>query len=80
MRSNCRAFSQLVIKRGGPIVGDAIPVLVVLGSIRKQAEKARGRKPERNTLPWFCFSSCFLPCLSSSPDFLGDEQQCESVS
>jgi hypothetical protein len=35
MRSSCKAFSQLVIKRGGPIVGSAIPELVVLGSIRK---------------------------------------------
>ena len=35
MRFNCTAFSQLVIKLGGPIVGAAIPGLVVLGSIRK---------------------------------------------
>jgi hypothetical protein len=27
-----------------------------------------------------CISSCFLICLSSSPDFLGDEQQYGSVS
>jgi hypothetical protein len=40
MRSSCKAFSQLVIGEGRaqPIVGDAIPGLVVLGSIRKQAE------------------------------------------
>jgi hypothetical protein len=42
MRSSCGAFSQLVIKVEGPSVGDAIPGLVVLGSIRKQAEQARG--------------------------------------
>jgi hypothetical protein len=30
MRSNCKAFSQLVIKVGGPLVGGAIPELVVL--------------------------------------------------
>jgi hypothetical protein len=41
MRSSCKAFSQLVIKGGGPIVGGAIPGLVVLGSIRKQAEQAK---------------------------------------
>jgi hypothetical protein len=35
MRTSCRAFSQLVIKVGGPIVGDAIPGLVVLDSIRR---------------------------------------------
>jgi hypothetical protein len=45
MRSSCGAFSQLVIKWGGPIVGSAIPGLVVLGSIREQADQARGGKP-----------------------------------
>jgi hypothetical protein len=38
IRSRCGAFSQLVIKRGGPLVGGAIPGLVVLGSIREQAD------------------------------------------
>jgi hypothetical protein len=40
MRSSCKAFSQLVIKGGKaqPIVGGAIPGLIVLSSIRKQAE------------------------------------------
>jgi hypothetical protein len=38
MRSSCKAFSQLVIKWGGPLVGGAIPGMGVLGSIRKQAE------------------------------------------
>jgi hypothetical protein len=52
MRSNCKAFSQLVIKEGGPIVGGAISGLVVLGSIRKQAEQARGSKPVGNLPPW----------------------------
>ena len=70
MRSSCKAFSQLVIKGGGPLVGGAISRLVVLGSIREQAEQT-GRS---------CISSCFLTCLSSSPDFLGDEQQYRSVS
>jgi hypothetical protein len=45
------AFPWLVIKVG-PIVGGAIPELVVLGSIRKQAEQARGSKPVRNIPPW----------------------------
>ena len=40
MSSSCGAFSQLVIKGGGPIVGGAIPGMVVLGSIREQAEQA----------------------------------------
>ena len=30
MKSSCGAFSQLVIKEGGPLVGDAIPGLVLL--------------------------------------------------
>jgi hypothetical protein len=42
MRSNCKAFSQLVVKGERPLVGGAIPGLVVLGSIREQAEQARG--------------------------------------
>jgi hypothetical protein len=50
MRSSCKAFSQLVIK--GPLVGGAIPGLVILGSIRKQAEQARGSKPVSNIPPW----------------------------
>jgi hypothetical protein len=52
MRSSCKAFSQLVIKVVGPIVGGAIPRLVVLGSIRKQAEQARGSKPVSYISPW----------------------------
>ena len=41
MRSICKAFSQLVIKEGGPLVGDTISGLVDFGSIIKQAEQAR---------------------------------------
>ena len=52
MRSSCGEFSQLMIKGGGPLVGGAIPGLVVLGSIREQAEQARGSKPVRNIPPW----------------------------
>jgi hypothetical protein len=40
MRSSCKAFSQLVIKRGRLIVSGAISGLVVLGSIREQTEQA----------------------------------------
>ena len=39
MRSSCGAFSQLVIKGVGSIVGGDIPGLVVLGSVREQASK-----------------------------------------
>jgi hypothetical protein len=52
MRSNCKAVSQLVINEGGPIVGGAILGLVILGSMRKQAEQARGNKPVSSTPPW----------------------------
>ena len=51
MRSNCKAFSQLVIKGERPLVGGKISGLVVLGSIREQAEQARGSKPVKNIPP-----------------------------
>jgi hypothetical protein len=52
MRSNCKAFSQLVIKGERPLVGMTISGLVVLGSIREQAEKSRRNKPVKNIPPW----------------------------
>jgi hypothetical protein len=52
MRSSCKAFSQLVIKGGGPLGGGTISGLAVLGSIREQAEQVRGSKPVRNIPPW----------------------------
>jgi hypothetical protein len=52
MRFSCGVFSQLVIKGEGPLVDGAIPGLVVLGSIRKQAEQARGGKPVKSIPPW----------------------------
>jgi hypothetical protein len=52
MRSSCKAFSKLVIKWGGLIVGATIPGLVVLGSIREQFEQARASKPVGNIPPW----------------------------
>ena len=45
MRSSCGAFSSFIIKRGGSIVGGTIPGLVVLGSIREQAEQASKKHP-----------------------------------
>ena len=45
MRSSCGAFSQLVIKRGGGLVSDAVSGMVILGSIRKQAEHASKEHP-----------------------------------
>jgi hypothetical protein len=52
MRSSCGAFSQLVIKGERPLVGGTISGLVVLDSIREQAEQAREGKPIKNILPW----------------------------
>jgi hypothetical protein len=52
MRSNCKAFSQLVIKGERPFVGGTISGLVVLGSIREQAEQTRRSKPVKKILPW----------------------------
>jgi hypothetical protein len=52
MRSNCKAFSQLVIKGERPLVGGAISGLAVLGSIGKQAEQTRRSKPVKNIPPW----------------------------
>jgi len=56
---------------GGPIVGGAIPGPVVLGSIRKEAEKARGSKPVSPSMDSASDpASKILPCVSSCPDFL----------
>jgi hypothetical protein len=52
MRSNWKAFSQLVIKGERPLVDGTVSGLVVLGSIREQAEQARGSKPVKNIPPW----------------------------
>jgi hypothetical protein len=51
MSSGCKSFCQLVIRVGGPVVGAAIPRLVVLGSVRKQAEQARESNPVSNIPP-----------------------------
>ena len=53
MRSRCGVFSQLVIKGERPLVGGAISGLAVLGSIREQAEQARGSKPAFASAPTF---------------------------
>ena len=53
------------------MVGGATPGLVVLGSIRKQAEQAMGSKPGSSTPPWPLHQ--LLPPGSipgSCPDFL----------
>jgi hypothetical protein len=52
MRSNCGAFPQLVIKGAGPLVGGTISGLIILDSIREQAEQTSGSKPVKNIPPW----------------------------
>jgi hypothetical protein len=52
MRSSCGVFSQLVIKGERPLVGRTISGMAVWGSIREQAEQARGGKPVSNIPPW----------------------------
>ena len=59
-------------------MGSAIPGLVILGSIRKQAEQAKGNKTVNNILPQPLHQllppgSC--PVLTS----FGDEEQCGSI-
>jgi len=82
MRSSCKAFSQLLIKDRRVHCGWCHSGLVVLGSIGKQAEQARGSKPV-NIPPWLLHPLLFpssypvwVPVLTSC----GDEQQCECVS
>jgi hypothetical protein len=52
IRSSCKAFSQLEIKGERPLEDGTISRLVVLGSIREQAEQARRSKPVKNIPPW----------------------------
>jgi hypothetical protein len=63
MRSSCKAFSQLVIKGGGPLVGGAISGLVVLVLLGEQAEQARGSKPVKNIPPWLLHQVLFSDLL-----------------
>ena len=70
MRSNCKAFSQLVIKWGRPLVGGTISGLVVLGSISEQAEQARGGKPVKNIPPRALHQLLLSDLLEFQSDFL----------
>jgi hypothetical protein len=49
------------------VVGDAIPGLVILGSIRKQAEQTMRSKPISSVPPWPLHQ--LLP-PASCPDFI----------
>ena len=59
MRTNCKAFSQLMIKGERPLVGGTISGLVVLVLIREQAEQGRGSKPVSNIPPWPLHPECW---------------------
>jgi hypothetical protein len=52
MRSSYKAFSQLVINGGKAPCGWDLLWAGSLGSIREQAEQARGSKPIKNIHPW----------------------------
>ena len=53
------------------MVHGAVPGLVVLGLLRKQAEQALGSKPVSSTLHGLCMCSCLQDsCLSACLDFL----------
>ena len=60
-------------------MGGAISGLVVLGSIREQAEQTRRSKPVKKILPWLLHQLLLPDLFEFSPDFLGDEQQYGSV-
>jgi hypothetical protein len=62
MRSGCKAFSQLVIKGWRAPCGWDHLWAGSLGSIRKQAEQARGSKPVSNIPPWSLYQ-LLLPDL-----------------
>jgi hypothetical protein len=75
MRHNCKAFSQLVIKGERPLVGGTISGLVVLGSIREQAEQASKEHPSMASVSAPASCPAWDPVLTS----FGDEQQYGSV-
>jgi len=62
-------------------VGGAIPGLVVLGSIKEQAEPTWGSKPVRNSPPWPLHQLLFTHLLEFQSCLpLVIKQQCGSVS
>ena len=60
MRSICKAFFIISVHWGKaqPVAGGAIPALLVLGSIKKQAEQGMGNKSVSSILHGVCNSSC----------------------
>lgn len=70
--------------RAQSLVGNAVPGLVVLDSIRKQIDQVRGKQVGKQHLSTASASdpaSRILPCSSSCPLIsFSDEQECVSVS
>jgi hypothetical protein len=62
MRFSCKAFSQLVIKMGGPIVGGAVPGLVVLGFYKKAGWASQGRQASKEH-PSTALHQLLLPAM-----------------
>jgi len=71
MRSSCKAFSQLVIKAGGPLVGGAIPGLVVVGFITAMWKCKLNRSfPLQLASGLWCFVQEYKPWLRQFPNSL----------
>ena len=68
-----------MMKGERPLVGGTISGLVVLDSIREQAEQVRRSKPVKNMPPW-SLHQLLLPALVLVLTSFGDEQQYGSVS
>jgi hypothetical protein len=81
MGSSCGTFSQLVIKKGGSLVGGAISGLVVLGFYKKASWASQGKQASKKNPSMASASApaswpAWVPVLTS----FGDEQQRGSVS
>ena len=57
-------------------MGGLIPGLVVLGSIRKQAEQAKRSKPVSNIPPWPLHQLLLFDLLEFQSCIRGNQQQC----
>jgi len=81
MRLSRKAFSQLVIKRGGPShCGWCHPWAGGLGFYKKADWESQGKWTSTLTsLHGLCISSCFLTAWVPVLTFFGDEQQCGNV-
>ena len=77
MRSNHKAFSQLVIKDGRTHCGWYHLWAGSLGFYKKASWASQRNQVNKSISPSLCISSCFLTCFLTS---FGDEQQRGNVS